>query len=96
MAFLELKNVCKGFGGPPVLQNVNLTMERGEFVAISSEPAVVGEALTLDLTADEAEVSLPVRVHEARQVVVDGALRHRLVLQPLEPDDAGPANGSVA
>jgi hypothetical protein len=69
--------------------------ERGGFVAISSEPAVVGEALTLDLTADETEVSLPVRVHEARPVVVDGALRHRLVLQPLEPDDTDP-NGGVA
>jgi nitrate/nitrite transport system ATP-binding protein len=34
MAFLELKDVSKGFGGPPVLQGVNLTMERGEFVAI--------------------------------------------------------------
>lgn len=66
--------------------------ERGEFVAISSEPAVVGEALSLDLTADGAEVSLPVRVHETRPVVVDGALRHRLVLQPLESGDAWPSD----
>ncbi|HEX2855832.1 MAG TPA: ABC transporter ATP-binding protein [Opitutaceae bacterium] len=34
MAFLELNNVSKGFGGPPVLQGVNLSLERGEFVAI--------------------------------------------------------------
>lgn len=34
MAFLELKNVSKGFGGGPVLKDVNLTIERGEFVAI--------------------------------------------------------------
>jgi nitrate/nitrite transport system ATP-binding protein len=34
MAFLELNAVSKGFGGPLVLQNVNLTIERGEFVAI--------------------------------------------------------------
>ncbi|MEO6569306.1 MAG: ABC transporter ATP-binding protein [Opitutaceae bacterium] len=34
MPFLELRNVSKGFGGPPVLHDVNLTMERGEFVAI--------------------------------------------------------------
>jgi nitrate/nitrite transport system ATP-binding protein len=34
MAFLELHNVSKGFGGPLVLQNINLTIERGEFVAI--------------------------------------------------------------
>jgi hypothetical protein len=58
--------------------------ERGEFVAISREPAVVGEALTLDLTADDNEVSLPVRVQETRPVIVDGAVRHRLVLEPLQ------------
>jgi nitrate/nitrite transport system ATP-binding protein len=34
MAFLELNGVAKGFGGPPVLQNVNLAIARGEFVAI--------------------------------------------------------------
>lgn len=34
MPFLELKNVSKSYGGPPVLSNVNLTIERGEFVAI--------------------------------------------------------------
>jgi nitrate/nitrite transport system ATP-binding protein len=34
MPFLELTAVSKGFGGPLVLQNVNLTIERGEFVAI--------------------------------------------------------------
>jgi nitrate/nitrite transport system ATP-binding protein len=34
MPFLELANVSKGFGGPLVLNNVNLTLERGEFVAI--------------------------------------------------------------
>ncbi len=34
MAYLELKNVGKSFGGSPVLSNVNLSMEKGEFVAI--------------------------------------------------------------
>jgi nitrate/nitrite transport system ATP-binding protein len=34
MPFLELKNVSKGFGGPPILSDINLTIERGEFVAI--------------------------------------------------------------
>jgi nitrate/nitrite transport system ATP-binding protein len=34
MAFLEITNVSKGFDGPPVLANVNLAIERGEFVAI--------------------------------------------------------------
>src|SRR5688572_10167158 len=34
MSFLELNNVSKGFGGHAILHNINLTIERGEFVAI--------------------------------------------------------------
>jgi len=34
MPFLELKNVSKGFGSTLVLKDLNLTIERGEFVAI--------------------------------------------------------------
>jgi nitrate/nitrite transport system ATP-binding protein len=34
MAFLELKGVTKNFGGSEILHDVNLTIERGEFVAI--------------------------------------------------------------
>lgn len=34
MAFLELTNVNKSFGGASVLSNINLSIEKGEFVAI--------------------------------------------------------------
>jgi nitrate/nitrite transport system ATP-binding protein len=34
MPFLELENVSKGYGGTPVLRDINLNVERGEFVAI--------------------------------------------------------------
>ncbi len=34
MALLELKGVRKGYGGAPVLRDINLEIERGEFVAI--------------------------------------------------------------
>ena len=34
MAYLELNNVTKSFGGAPVLKDVNLSVEKGEFVAI--------------------------------------------------------------
>src|SRR5436190_16019219 len=34
MPFLELNNVTKAYSGPLGLQNVNLAIERGEFVAI--------------------------------------------------------------
>ena len=34
MAFLELKNVSKSFGGTCILKDINLSIEKGEFVAI--------------------------------------------------------------
>jgi nitrate/nitrite transport system ATP-binding protein len=34
MPFLELKQVSKHYGTKPVLHDINLTVERGEFVAI--------------------------------------------------------------
>ncbi len=34
MAYLELNNVSKSFGGSQVLKDVNLSVEKGEFVAI--------------------------------------------------------------
>ena len=34
MAYLELKNVSKNFGGSSVLKDINLSVEKGEFVAI--------------------------------------------------------------
>src|SRR5437762_10685571 len=34
MSFLEVNNVSKDFGGSPVLKDVSLTIEKGEFVAI--------------------------------------------------------------
>lgn len=34
MAFLELNNVSKSFGGAIVLKDINLSIEKGEFVAI--------------------------------------------------------------
>jgi nitrate/nitrite transport system ATP-binding protein len=34
MAFLELKEVSKSYGGAPVLRDIDLSIEKGEFVAI--------------------------------------------------------------
>ncbi len=34
MALLECKNVCKSFGGVPVLENVDLTLEEGRIVGL--------------------------------------------------------------
>ena len=34
MSHLELRNVCKNYGGTEVLSNINLSIEEGEFVAL--------------------------------------------------------------
>ena len=34
MAYLEIKNVSKDFGSAPILKDINLSVEKGEFVAI--------------------------------------------------------------
>lgn len=34
MAILELSNVCKGHGGTPVLKDISLAVEPGQFVAV--------------------------------------------------------------
>src|SRR4051812_5219369 len=34
MSFLELRGVSKGFSGAPILRDINLSIEKGEFVAI--------------------------------------------------------------
>jgi nitrate/nitrite transport system ATP-binding protein len=34
VSYLELNDVSKNFGGEPVLKNINLSVEKGEFVAI--------------------------------------------------------------
>jgi hypothetical protein len=66
----------------------------GELVAISRESAIVGEPLTLDITSREASLVLPVQVQEVRPVMVDGTLRHRLVLERLEPATMAGAHGA--
>ena len=34
MALLELKNICVGYGRHRVLENIDLTLERGEIVTL--------------------------------------------------------------
>lgn len=52
-----------------------------EFIAISGEPGVLGEAVTVDVLAAEAFVSVPARVVDSQPVVLNGSLRHRLRLE---------------
>lgn len=62
MALLELTNVRKGFGGVPVLHNINLAIESGEFVAIvgfsgAGKTTLISLVAGL-LTPDSGEVKL--------------------------------------
>ena len=62
MASLELKGVRKAFGATPVLDDVNLTLERREFIAFLG-PSGSGKSTLLRIiagleTADAGEVWL--------------------------------------
>jgi nitrate/nitrite transport system ATP-binding protein len=62
MAFLELKNVSKGFGGQRVLADINLSIQEGEFVAIVGYSGQ-GKSTLINLVAgliqaDRGEVTL--------------------------------------
>lgn len=57
----------------------------GDWTAVSREPGVIGEIVLVDLL-DEA-VTVAARVVESRPIVTEGAVRHRLWLRKLDPDD---------
>ena len=50
MAFLELKNVSKSYGDSPVLKDINLSIEKGEFVAIVGYSGA-GKTTLISMTA---------------------------------------------
>lgn len=70
--------------------------EDGELVLISHEPGIVGEVLLLDRTVSGRDVTTQVRVLESQPVVLDGSVRHRLRLEELRTDGAGPTVGVLA
>jgi hypothetical protein len=57
----------------------------GEVVALSAAPAAVDEELALDVTSNAGTAGYRVKVVDSRPVMIDGALRHRLRLQMLDP-----------
>jgi hypothetical protein len=85
-------------GAMEVLRDVVIhRVHAGEFVTVSTAPAVVGEVMSLDLIADGHNVSLRVRVLECRPVVMTGAVQHEIhlgvesvTLLPAGADPAGP------
>jgi hypothetical protein len=62
--------------------------ENNELIAISRQPGVVGETLAVQILTRQGTIQSAVRVTESHPFVADGAVRHRLRLervQPLEP-----------
>jgi hypothetical protein len=67
-----------------VVQDVLLqTAGQKEMVAISREAGIVGEAVTLGVSVGERTRGVHVRVVESQPIIVDGAVRHRLRLEPV-------------
>jgi len=54
-----------------------------EVVAISREPGVLGEAVTVELSAEQPGAGVHARVVESQPVVVNGTVRHRLRLEAI-------------
>ena len=57
----------------------------GDWTATSRDAGVLGEIVLIDLL-DEG-ITVTARVVESRPIVTEGAVRHRLGLRRLEPDD---------
>jgi len=57
------------------------SVARDEVVAISREPGILGEAVTLDVSAEEPRSGVAARVVESQPVMVNGTVRHRLRLE---------------
>jgi hypothetical protein len=57
----------------------------GDWTAISREAGVRGEIVLVDLVDDG--ITVVARIVDSKPVVADGAIRHRLWLRKLDPDD---------
>ena len=55
-----------------------------EFVAVSSEPGVPGDVLTIAFSAEASRKTQTVRVSASRPVLVEGVVKHELRLQRVE------------
>ena len=78
----------------------DVTVQRAgddEFEVIGREPGVIGETMTIAVADANSSVDAPVIVIESVPLVIDGAVRHRIVLRRVSgpADRPGPARDRV-
>ena len=71
-------------------------IKKDEFTAMSGEPAVPGDLLTIGLVGDTGPALERVQVISSRPVVVDGFVRHELRVARLAADDEMQSHRSEA
>jgi len=59
------------------------SVAHNEVIAISREPGLLGEAVTVDVSAEQPGSGMHARVVESQPVVVNGTVRHRLRLETI-------------
>jgi hypothetical protein len=70
--------------------------ERDGLIAISREPGVVGETLFVQILDRQGTLNKSMRIAESRPLVSDGAVRHWLRLERVEPVQPGIVSGTAS
>jgi hypothetical protein len=74
-------------------RDVGIHLDKGQLVAISREPGVLGETVVIAVPDEGGKIL--VEIVESRPIIIDGAVRHRLWLRPLNTDrDASESNAN--
>jgi hypothetical protein len=60
-------------------------LENNQWTAVSRQPGVVGELLAVEILNGQRQLRCTLRVAESRPLAADGAVRHRLRLEPVAP-----------
>jgi len=58
-----------------------------ELIAISREPGVVGDVLGVQIMGVQGTIHAVARITESRPLIAEGAVRHRLRLEHLQPHE---------
>lgn len=71
-----------------ILNDVVLQQSTGsELIAISREPGVVGDVLAVQIMGVQGTTHTVARITESRPLIAEGAVRHRLRLEHVQPHE---------